>query len=138
MSLAIDKFFFRALKNDNDIMELTQGRIFNTARTAEAEAADMVPYLIITYEGMSNINDAKDYAYEGPTDTEDIGILCVATTRDALASLVMRVRRAVKYYIDDAPFAPNSYTLSASSVEYDSMKPCFYQTLRYACETNNN
>ena len=30
-----------------------------------------------------------------------------------------------------------SYQFSADSVQYDSMKPCYWQTLHYQCEVSN-
>ena len=139
MSLVIDKFFRAALLSSERLHELTDSRIFNPARPEKDETEDVVPYIILTYEGMTNASDHKDTLWEGDEDTETVGVLCVAETREALAELTTEVRRIVKEYAEDGDdeLCPNDYTISASAVQYDAAKPCVYQTLTYVCLTDN-
>lgn len=139
MSLIVDKFFFNALRTSDEIKQRTSGRIFNTARPDDEEAADSVPYIIITYEGMTNNATHKDIQWEGWEDTETVSVLVVAETRESLALLITDVRRSIKAHAEDESDdqQPIDYTVSASVVQYDSMKPCFYQTLTYVCVTDN-
>lgn len=139
MSLVIDKFFYSALFSSERLYELTHSRIYNTARPEKDETEDVVPYIILTYEGMTNASDHKDTLWEGDEDTETVGVLCVAETREALAELTTEVRRIVKEYAEDGDdeLCPNDYTISASAVQYDAAKPCVYQTLTYVCLTDN-
>jgi hypothetical protein len=37
---------------------------------------------------------------------------------------------------EDYELIPNAYTTSAQGVQYDSLKPCFWQRLSYQCDTN--
>ena len=37
---------------------------------------------------------------------------------------------------EDFALIPNDITLNAQGVQYDSMKPCFWQTLNYQCDTD--
>lgn len=139
MSLIVDKFFFNALRTSDEIKQRTSGRIFNTARPDDEEAADSVPYIIITYEGMTNTAAHKDVQWEGWEDTETVSVLVVAETRESLALLITDVRRSIKAHAEDESDdqQPNDYTVSAGPVQYDSMKPCYYQTLTYVCLTDN-
>lgn len=144
MSLIVDKFFYRALKSDDAIMTMTGGRIFNTARTTEDEKRDHIPYVIIMHRGMANNGESKDN-WEGLTDTENVEILAVADNREALAALTTRIRAVVCGTLEDMDdddmeewAAPQDYAVSAGDVFYDTMKPCFYQSLRYECSTINN
>lgn len=139
MSLIADKFFFNALRTSDGVKQRTSGRIFNTARTDDEEAADNVPYIIITYEGMTNTASHKDIQWEGWEDTETVSVLVVAETRESLALLITDVRRSIKAHAEDESDdqQPTDYTVSAGPVQYDSMKPCYYQTLTYVCETSN-
>lgn len=139
MSLVIDKFFHSALSSSERLQELANERIYNPARPEKDEAEDVLPYIIVTYEGMTNVNDCKDTQWEGDEDTETVGVLCVAETREALAELTTEVRRIVKEYAEDGDdeLCPNDYTISASAVQYDAAKPCVYQTLTYVCLTDN-
>lgn len=145
MSLQTDRIFFEALKSDATVMRLTGGRIYNTAIPLPDEDADNVPapYIIITFDGLTNQNDSKDYVYEGDFDQVRISLEMVAVTRDALATLAERVRSVVRSffenYADDGDLydlVPVEYDYTASDVSYDADKPCFVQRMTYQCLTN--
>ena len=87
----------------------------------------------------------KDSSYEGLTDTVTIGIEIAAETRPQLAALAIMVRQTIAAYFaehvqdvqdEDYELIPNAYTISAQGVQYDSLKPCFWQRLSYQCDTN--
>lgn len=143
MSLSTDKFFFKALSSSEEITEAVDGRIFNPARSTVDENEDKVPYIILTFDGLTNEQGTKDDV-EGETDTVQVGILCVADDRESLATLTEAVRTQCREYLksvldtpgsEDADIAPSGWTFSADAVQYDDMKPCVFQTLRYACDT---
>ena len=146
MSLTTDKFFYIALKANAELMTMTGGRIFNTARSSVDEKEDRLPYVIITYDGMTNNGETKDDV-EGYTDTVQIGILCVAHDRDSLAQLTTKVRQQMIDYLHaveedssttGANICPDDWRMTSDGVMYDDLKPCFYQTLRYECDTNTD
>lgn len=143
MGLIADKFFYKALKSDEDIMAMTSGRIFNTARTTEDERQDRIPYVVIMHMGMNNDAESKE-SWEGEYDTETVEILVVAETREDMAVLTTLIRRAVKTYREavyqegDDDDAPIDYHPSAGPLMYDPQKPCFYVTMRYECTTYND
>jgi len=142
MSLITDLFFYNALKADDDIMEETEGRIFNTARNEEDENEDKLPYIIITYDGMQNDQGTKDSTGESDIDRDTISVLCVAEDREDLADLMEMVRPCIKDAMEDQDateqgFIIDDYSLTASAIECDPSRPCHFQTLTYQCETNN-
>lgn len=123
-------------------------RIYNTAIPVPDEDLDNVPvpYIIVENNGMTNDQSTKD-DYEGDTDTVQIGIEVAASTRGQLGTIMQMIRDAVRnFFINYTPPTdpdaedlsneiPLDYQLSASSVNYDSWKPCFWQVLNYQCDT---
>lgn len=132
-----DKFFYDVLRQSEAVTGIVSDRIFNTGRPEEDETEDRVPYIIVTFDGMTNDSPTKDDV-EGDSDTTRVSILCVTKTRTQLAELTTAVRNAVMTsYNDGAEYAeqPFSYMLSANGVQYDMDKPCYFQTLQYQCNT---
>lgn len=142
MSLATDIAFNHALATNERVREIVDGRIYNTAIPLPDEDADNVPvpYIIITYDGMTNNVACKDDPYEGYFDSVNISVLVVAATRSALADLMQIVRDTIHdYFVEHAEeedIIPVDYYLSATPVQYDSWKPCYWQSLTYQCDTN--
>lgn len=143
MSLTTDKFFYTALKANQQLVTLTKGRIFNTARSSVDEKEDRLPYIIITFDGLVNNGETKDDV-EGYTDTVQIGVLVVAHERESLAQLTVLCRQQLQAYYNlcqqdgttaGADDCPRDWAMSAEGVMYDDLKPCFYQALHYECDT---
>lgn len=145
MSLITDKVFYNAIRSNAALMEQVGGRIESTSIPVPDDQLDNepVPYVIISFDGLQNEGFTKDNSYEGDTDKVQVSIDVTAQTRDELGDLMQTIRQTVIDYFegiqktdDDWPLIPNNYTLTASPVAYDSMKPCYYQTLTYNCDTN--
>ena len=146
MSLITDKVFYNALRSNTALMEQVGGRIESTSIPVPDEQLDNepVPYIIITFDGLQNDGFTKDNNFEGDTDHVQVGIEVAADTRDELGDLMQAIRETVIAYFedneghawDDYQYIPSNYTFTASQVGYDSMKPCYYQTLNYNCDTN--
>ncbi len=139
MSLITDKAFYEALTASSEIVAQTDGRIYNTSIPVPDEQLDNepLPYLIITLEGVSNEGMTKDNPFEGDTDVVTIGVLGAAADRASLGQLLEAVRTQIRTYFTTATsdLAPVDYQFSAGAVQYDSIKPCYYQTLQYQCDT---
>ena len=144
MSLITDKIFYNALRSNAALMEQVGGRIESTSIPVPDDQFmnEPVPYIIITFDGLQNEGFTKDNNFEGDTDKVVVGIDVTANNRDELGDLVETIRQTVIEYFenvteDDAdwPLIPKNYTFSASAIGYESMKPCFYQTLTYNCDT---
>lgn len=146
MSLITDKVFYNALRSNAALMEQVGSRIESTSIPVPDEEFDNVPvpYIIITFDGLQNDGFTKDNDFEGDTDHVQVGIEVAADTRDELGDIMQAIRETVVAYFedieghacDDYDLVPVNYTFTASPVGYDSMKPCYYQTLNYNCDTN--
>lgn len=145
MSLITDKVFYNALRSNAELMTRVDGRIESTSIPVPDEKLDNtpVPYIIITFDGLQNEGYTKDNSFEGETDKVQVGIEVAANTRDDLGEIMQKIRETVIAYFedtedhawDDYDAIPTNYTFSASAIGYDSMNPCYYQTLTYNCDT---
>lgn len=139
MSLSTDIAFVSALNASEDVVSLTGGRIYGTAIPVPDEDLinTPVPYIIVTFNGLQNNEDTKDYNNEGDEDTVQIGLEITAPTLKELHELAELVRTTVREYMDSdaSSYQPIEYTFSASSIEYDSAKPCYWVNFTYNCIT---
>ena len=146
MSLITDKVFYNALRSNAELMATVGGRIESTSIPVPDEQLDNtpVPYIIITFDGLQNEGHTKDNSFEGDTDKVQIGIEITAADRETLGTIADLVRSTVIAYfeateghaIDDYDLVPQDYNLTAGPIQYDPVKPCFFQTLTYNCDTN--
>lgn len=143
MSLITDRVFYDALKSNDGVRRMVGGRIYSTDIPVPDEQYDNepLPYIIISYDGMSNQSFVKDYSYEGLTDSDKISVHLSASTREELGELAVAVRRAVVGYFrehPDHPQMPSEYDLTASEVVYWPWRPGYGQALTYLCVTDND
>lgn len=146
MSLITDKVFYNALRSNTAIMQAVSGRIENVAIPVPEDQLlnEPVPYLIIAFDSLQNDGFSKDNSFEGCNDKVQVSILAAAETREQLGDIMQEVRQAIIEYFedtenhewDDYELVPNNYTFSASAIAYDDMKPCYFQSLIYNCDTN--
>lgn len=151
MSLATDSIFTTALQSNSDLMAtlgyvaptLTDkgkpARLYGTAIPLPDEDADNVPvpYVIVTFDGLNNDAGTKDDRYESEYDRVNIGIEVVGKTLEDLHGLTQMVRDTVLAYFRANHTNVEDYNFSADAIQYDSLKPCYWQTLRYQCEVYN-
>ena len=148
MSLLTDIIFVKALRADENLMaQLPAGDVYNTAIALPDEDLDNapLPYIIVSFDGLTNDVETKDDPYEGDSDNVTISVEIAAKTRPELGELAKEVRRQIhQYFVDadptdeDADLIPDDYQFSAQPVNYDSMKPCYWQTLSYQCDTKSD
>ena len=146
MSLQTDIIFVKALRADEELMaKLAAGDVYNTAIALPDEDLDNapLPYVIVSFDGLTNDIDTKDDPYESDSDAVNISIEIAARTRSELGQLADAVRHQVhQYFLDadptdeDADLIPHDYQFSAQAVIYDSTKPCYWQVLTYQSDTN--
>ena len=148
MSLATDSIFTTALQSNSDLMAtlgyvaptLTDkgkpARLYGTAIPLPDEDLDNVPvpYVIVTFDGLNNDAGTKDDRYESECDRVNIGIEVAGKTLEDLHGLTQTVRDTILSYFREHDTAVSDYTFSADAIQYDSLKPCYWQTLRYQCE----
>jgi len=145
MSLITDKVFYNALRSNAELMATVDGRIESTSiPVPDDQFLDTpVPYIIITFDGLQNEGFTKDNSFEGCEDKVQVSIEVAADTRDDLGDIMQTIRDTIIAYFedteghawDDYEYVPTNYVFTASAVGYDSMKPCYYQTLTYNCDT---
>lgn len=147
MSLQTDIIFVKALRENADLMkQLPAGDVYNTSIALPDEDLNNapLPYIIVSFDGLTNDVETKDDPYEGDSDNVTISIEIAAKTRPELGQLAEDVRRQVhQYFVDadptdeDADMIPLDYQFSAQQVNYDQMKPCYWQVLTYQCDTKS-
>ena len=152
MSLATDSIFVAALRSNSELLDILctsqqsgrevsdpTPRLYGTSIGMPDEDADNVPvpYCIVTFDGLTNNKGTKDDLYEGPEDSVQIGIEMTARTLDQLHELTDMVRTTIHDYLcqNDTPIL--DYTFSADKIQYDSLKPCYWQVLMYDCSVAN-
>ena len=140
MSLATDSIFIEAIHSDTSLMQKIEGRLYGTAIGLPDEEADNVPvpYIIVTFDGLTNDTDTKDDRYETDYDKVEIGVEVTARTLDELHDLTQTVRDTILSYLRSRTTAVDEYLFTAEGIQYDSMKPCYWQVLRYQCDTIND
>ena len=147
MSLITDAIFVKALRSNTALIaQLPAGDVYNTAIALPDEDADNapLPYVIVSFDGLNNQDTTKDNDYDGLTDTVTIGIEIAAETRPKLGELAVMVRKTIADRFqqlarqpqdEDYQLIPDDMTISAQPVQYDSLKPCYWQQLTYQCDT---
>lgn len=145
MGLSTDSIFIAAISSDNDIMAALgktskrPARLYSTAIPLPDEQADNVPvpFVIVTLDGLTNDETTKDDPFESNDDKVTIGITVAASNRKALADLTQAIRSTIHQYMMENETPVEDYAFSAEAVQYDSLKPCYWQTLVYQCDVNN-
>ena len=148
MSLITDAIFVKALRSNAALIaQLPAGDVYNTAIALPDEDADNapLPYVIVSFDGLNNQDTTKDNDYDGLTDTEPIGIEIAAEPRPKLGELAVMLRKTIaarfqqiaqEPHAEASALLPYAYTLQAQPVQYDSLKPCYWQQLQFQCDTN--
>lgn len=146
MSLQTDIIFVKALRADQSLMKMLQaGDVYNTTIPIPDEDLDNapIPYVIVSFDGLTNDQESKDDPYESESDTVSISIEIAAKTRPELGELADKVRKQVhKFFVEadiedeDYDMIPNDYQFSAQQVIYNDQKPCYWQVLNYSCDVN--
>ena len=154
MSLATDSIFVTALQSNSELLEkLTEyiddddniqydetPRLYGTAIGLPDDDADNVPvpYVIVTFDGLTNDQGTKDDRYESEYDRVNIGVEVTAKTLDDLHDLTQMVRDTILSYLRTNDTAIIDYQFAAQQIQYDSMKPCYWQVLTYQCDVINS
>jgi hypothetical protein len=146
MSLATDSIFVAAVQSNAALVERVGGRIYGTAIPLPDEDADNVPvpYVILTFDGLNNDDSTKDQPYEGDYDKVNIGVEVTAKSLNALHELTQIIRKTILDYIrgqkesEGDEFPIDDYQFSAQAIQFDSLKPCYWQVLNYQCDVRND
>ena len=147
MSLATDSIFITALQSNGDLLEELgydaqtgeNARLYCTAIPLPDEDADNVPvpYVIVTFDGLTNDHGTKDDRYESEYDNANIGVEVTARNINELHDLTQMVRDTILSYLRENDTAIMDYNFAAQQIQFDSLKPCYWQVLTYQCEVYN-
>ena len=145
MSLATDSIFIAAIQSNHALVERIGGRLYGTAIPLPDEDADNVdvPYIIVTFDGLNNDDSTKDQPYEGDYDKVNIGVEVTAESLTSIHELTHIIRQTILDYIrgkketEGDEFPIDDYQLSAQAIQFDSLKPCYWQVLKYQCDVRN-
>ena len=145
MSLITDAIFVQALRSNSALMQqLADGDVYNTTIALPDEELDNaeLPYIIVSFDGMTNEGSTKDNAFEGDTDRVTVSIEVAADTRPELGHIMQDVRSTIVNFFDENfgeegyELIPDDYQVRAGAVIYDDLKPCYFQIMTYDCDTN--
>jgi hypothetical protein len=147
MSLATDSIFITALQSNSELLEALgydpetgeNARLYCTAIPLPDEDADNVPvpYVIVTFDGLTNDQGTKDDRYESEYDTVNICVEVIARNINELHNLTQMVRDTILSYLRENDTAIMDYNFAAQQIQFDSLKPCYWQVLTYQCDVNN-
>ena len=153
MSLATDSIFITALQSNSELLDKLKAyidddsttvidetpRLYGTAIGLPDDDADNVPvpYVIVTFDGLTNDQGTKDDRYESPYDTVNIGVDVTAKTLDDLHTLTQMVRDTILGYLRNNDTAIMDYQFGAQQIVYNPDKPCYWQVLTYQCDVDN-
>ena len=170
MSLQTDRIFIHALNANTELTamlgaqaatpttEEVKARIFTTAiprayypnLEAFVEPQDNcpLPYLIVSFDGLTNDGQTKDDPYDGGWDKVQVSVEIAALSREEVATISEIVRQTMNDFVrnytppvppseeeDLTPLIPSGWDFSAQAVQYDLNKPCYWQPLVYQCDT---
>jgi hypothetical protein len=147
MSLATDSIFITALQSNSELLEALgydpetgeNARLYCTAIPLPDEDADNVPvpYVIVTFDGLTNDQGTKDDRYESEYDTVNICVEVIARNINELHNLTQMVRDTILSYLRENDTAIMDYNFAAQQIQFDSLKPCYWQVLTYQCDVEN-
>ena len=137
------EIFYDAITADETLTSLTGGRVVSTCFEVPPDELDNTPLpnIIITNDGFQNNQSTKDCVWEADEDVVVASVDIAANSPSEVDSLVAKVRKAIDTYIttmwSNGQAIPELQPGSPSSqgIEWDWMKPCYYQKLTYQCIT---
>ena len=137
------EIFYDAITADETLTALTGGRVVSTCFEVPPDELDNTPLpnIIITNDGFQNNQSTKDCVWEADEDVVTASVDIAANSPSEVDSLVAKVRKAIDTYIttmwSNGQAIPELQPGSPSSqgIEWDWMKPCYYQKLTYQCIT---
>jgi hypothetical protein len=141
MSLQTERIFLAALRDTEAVTDIVGDRIYPIAIPGDEMDVDNtpVPYIVVTFDGFTNVIETKDNPYEGSEDKVQIGITIAADSPDEVRQLVRLVRQAIETHVvalyGSGEQTPMLEALSSDGIQWDWMKPCYFQRLTYQCLT---
>lgn len=135
----VDEIIYDAIQADAALMTAIDGRVVSTCFEVSPDETDNTPLpnIIVTSDGFQNQDTTKDSVWEGEDDEVQVTVDIAAKSPNEVKDLVRMVRRAVSRYIIEMyknhEVVPELDKLSSDGLQWDWMRPCYYQKLTYNC-----
>lgn len=135
----VDEIIYDAIQADAALMTAIDGRVVSTCFEVSPDETDNTPLpnIIVTDDGFQNQDTTKDSVWEGEDDEVQATVDIAAKSPNEVKDLVRMVRRAVSRYIigmySNHEVVPELDKLSSDGLQWDWMRPCYYQKLTYNC-----
>ena len=135
----VDEIIYDAIQADAALMTAIDGRVVSTCFEVSPDETDNTPLpnIIVTDDGFQNQDTTKDSVWEGEDDEVQVTVDIAAKSPNEVKDLVRMVRRAVSRYISgmygNHEAIPELDKLSSDGLQWDWMRPCYYQKLTYNC-----
>lgn len=135
----VDEIIYDAIQADAALMTAIDGRVVSTCFEVSPDETDNTPLpnIIVTDDGFQNQDTTKDSVWEGEDDEVQVTVDIAAKSPNEVKDLVRMVRRAVSRYIigmyGNHEAIPELDKLSSDGLQWDWMRPCYYQKLTYNC-----
>ena len=135
----VDEIIYDAIQADEALMTAIDGRVVSTCFEVSPDETDNTPLpnIIVTDDGFQNQDTTKDSVWEGEDDEVQVTVDIAAKSPNEVKDLVRMVRRAVSRYIigmyGNHDAIPELDKLSSDGLQWDWMRPCYYQKLTYIC-----
>ena len=136
----LDEIIYDALTADNGIQAIVEGRIQHTCFEVPDYEHDNtpLPYLIVTDDPFTNEQGTKDDLWESDTDRVQASVEIGANSPSEVKQLRRLIRRAIAAHVATLDEVPYLVSLSNDGINWDFLKPCYYDRLHYQCEVNIN
>ena len=135
----VDEIIYDAIRADEALMTAIGGRVVSTCFEVSPDETDNTPLpnIIVEYDGFQNQDTTKYSVWEGEDDEVQVTVDIAAKSPNEVKDLVRMVRRAVSRYIigmyENHEVIPELDKLSSDGLQWDWMRPCYYQKLTYNC-----
>ncbi len=135
----VDEIIYDAIQADEALMTAIGGRVVSTCFEVSPDETDNTPLpnIIVTNDGSQNQDTTKDSVWEGEDDEVQVTVDIAAKSPNEVKDLVRMVRRAVSRYVigmyGNHEAIPELDKLSSDGLQWDWMRPCYYQKLTYNC-----
>ena len=137
MAKELDEIFYAALTASEDLTAICGNRIYSTCVEIPPTEDDNtpIPYIIITDDSYQNDLATKDSVWEGCVDHTQASVIISAHSPAEVKRLRRMVRKAIADYVESMT-SNWPYLTSATNegINWDWMKPCYYDTLHYQCD----
>lgn len=140
------EIFYDAIMADAELTEAVGGRVVSTCFEVPPDEMDNtpVPNIIITDDGFQNSHSTKDVVWESDEDVVQATVDIAAGSPGEVTVLVSKVRKAIEQHVvslytegKHTPELQGGFPTS-QGIEWDQMKPCYYQKCTYQCLINNS